>query len=160
MRIWKLNPEKIIVYKGRGFSSYGFGSSLSVPSYESPCPSPGMLTSMPKPTVELQAKHSVTFILDNLRTSASKRWHVIIPVEPVNPYAFEHLTSWVAFIQHMFFEHATWRVLEASHGFILNHTVAALPRHGSFEEKQNKQKRIFKIPCIKKNRTSTYTYKF
>ena len=109
-----------------------------------------MLTSMPKPTVELQAKHSVTFILDNLRTSASKRWHVIIPVEPVNPYAFEHLTSWVAFIQHMFFEHATWRVLEASHGFILNHTVAALPRHGSFEEKQNKQKRIFKIPCIKK----------
>jgi len=119
-----------------------------------------MLTSIPTPTVELQAKHLVTFILDNLRTSASKRWHVLIPVKPVDPPASEHLTSWVAFIQHMFFEHTTWRVLEASHGSILNLTVAALPRHGSFEEKRNKQKRIFKIPCIKKNLASTYTYEF
>jgi len=97
---------------------------------------------LPTPTVELQAEHSVAFSLDNLRTSASKRWHVIIPVRPVDPVAFVDFTFWVALIQHLFFECTSWTVLEAAHGFIWNRTVAALPGHGCLEEKQNKTKRF------------------
>ena len=101
-----------------------------------------MLTSMPSPTVELHAKDSVAFSLDNLGASASKLWHVIIPVCPFNSVAVEHVTFWVALIQHLFLEYTSWTVLEAAHGFIWNHTVAALPRHSCLEEKQNKKKRF------------------
>ena len=103
----------------------------------------GMLTSLPSPTVELQAEHSVTFSLDNLRASAGKLWHVSIPVGPINPVASEHFTSWVAFIQQLFFELARWRVLVAGHGFIWNYTAATLPRHDCFLRETKQKEKIF-----------------
>ena len=109
-----------------------------------------MLTSLPSPTVELHAEDSVAFSLDNLGASASKLWHVIIPVCPFDSVAVEHVTVWVTLIQHLFFEYTSWTVLEAAHGFIWNHTVAALPRHSCLEEKENKTKRFISLLWKKK----------
>ena len=112
-----------------------------------------MLTSLPSPTVELQAKHRVSFSLDNLRASASKLWHVIVPVLPVDSVAAVHFTLSVTLIQHLFFECTSWTVLGAAHGFIWNHAVAALPRHSclELELREAKQKeKIFKFP-VRKN---------
>lgn len=62
-------------------------------------------------TIELQTKNFPSLCLDNFSASAGKRWHVIVPVDPIYPATAIYLTLWVSLVQYLYFKHTISKVV-------------------------------------------------